>query len=192
MLLEALKFLVRTGLDLMACAFFLRFWMQWTRVPYHHPFAQFVMKVTDFAVRPLRRFVPGFFGVDWSSLLLLLLAELLSVLAVSWLMGYPFTAAGTQVVPGFLLLGLASTLRLVLYVLMGLLILQAVLSWINPFSPHAPMFYALVRPVLAPFQKIIPPVGGVDITPIAALVVIQLFLIVPVTGLEQLAHGLVW
>lgn len=192
MLLEALKFLVRTGLDLMACAFFLRFWMQWTRVPYHHPFAQFVMKVTDFAVRPLRRFVPGFFGVDWSSLLLLLLAELLSVLAVSWLMGYPFTAAGTQVVPGFLLLGLASTLRLVLYVLMGLLILQAVLSWINPFSPHAPMFYALVRPVLVPFQKIIPPVGGVDITPIAALVVIQLFLIVPVTGLEQLAHGLVW
>jgi len=192
MLLDALQFLVRTGLDLMACAFFLRFWMQWARVPFHNPFAQFVVKVTDFAVRPLRRVIPGFFGLDWPSLLLLMLSELLSVLAVHWLMGYPFAAAGAQVLPGFLLLGLAATLRLVLYVLMGLLILQAVLSWINPFSPHAPVFYALARPVLAPFQKIIPPIGGVDVTPIAALVAIQLFLIVPVTGLERLAHGLVW
>ncbi|HNQ04185.1 MAG TPA: YggT family protein [Thiobacillaceae bacterium] len=192
MLLEALQFLVRTGLDLLGCAFFLRFWMQWTRVPYHNPFARFVGKVTDFAVRPLRRAIPGFLGVDWSSLLSLLLTELLCVLAVSWLMGYPFGAAGIQVLPGFLLLGLAATLRLVLYVLMGLVILQAVLSWVNPFSPHAPVFYALARPVLAPFQKIIPPVGGVDISPIAALVVIQLCLIVPVTGLERLAHGLVW
>ena len=192
MLLDALQFLVRTGLDLMACAFFLRFWMQWARVPFHNPFAQFVVKVTDFAVRPLRRVIPGFFGLDWPSLLLLMLSELLSVLAVHWLMGYPIAAAGAQVLPGFLLLGLAATLRLVLYVLMGLLILQAVLSWINPFSPHAPVFYALARPVLAPFQKIIPPIGGVDVTPIAALVAIQLFLIVPVTGLERLAHGLVW
>lgn len=191
MLLDALQFLVRTGLDLMACAFFLRFWMQWARVPFHNPFAQFVVKVTDFAVGPLRRAIPGFFGLDWASLLPLLLSELLSVLAVQWLMGYPFAAAGYQVIPGFLLLGLAAALRLTLYVLMGLLILQAVLSWINPFSPHAPVFYALARPILIPFQKLIPPIGGVDITPIAAVVVIQLALIAPVAGLERLARGLV-
>jgi len=83
-------------------------------------------------------------------------------------------------------------LRLALYVLMGLIILQAILSWVNPFSPHAPVFYALARPVLAPFQKIIPPLGGVDLAPLAALIIIQLILIAPVAALERTARGLVW
>lgn len=192
MLLDALQFLLRTGLDLLACAFFLRFWMQWARVPVHNPFAQFLMKVTDFAVRPLRRVIPGLFGLDWASLLLLFGTEFLLVVGLHWLMSYPFAAAGIQVLPGFLLLGLAAALRLVLYVLMGLIILQAILSWVNPFSPHAPVFYALARPVLAPFQKVIPPLGGVDVAPIAALIVIQLIQIAPVAALERAARGLVW
>lgn len=192
MLLDALQFLLRTGLDLLACAFFLRFWMQWTRVPAHNPFSQFLMKVTDFAVRPVRRVIPGFFGLDWASLILLFLTKLLSVLAINWLLSYPFVAAGLQVAPGFLLLGLVASLRLALYVLMGLIIFQAILSWVNPFSPLAPVFYALARPVLAPFQKIIPPLGGVDVSPLAALIIIQLILVAPVAALERAARGLVW
>jgi YggT family protein len=192
MLLDALQFLLRTGLDLVACAFFLRFWMQWARVPFQNPLAQFVVKVTDFAVRPLRRVIPGFFGLDWASLLLLLATEILSVLAIHWLMSYPFAAAGMQVLPGFMLLGVVAALRLGLYVLMGFIILQAVLSWVNPFSPFAPVFYALARPVLSPFQKIIPPIGGVDVSPLAALVLIQVLLIAPVAALERVAHGMVW
>jgi YggT family protein len=192
MLTDALRFLVSTGLDLLACAFFLRFWMQWARVPAHHPFPQFLMKVTDFAVRPARRVVPGFFGMDWASLLLLLGTKVLAVVAIHWLMGYPFAVAGIEVLPGFLALGLAASLRLGLYVLMGLIVLQAILSWVNPFSPHAPLFYALSRPVLAPFQKIIPPLGGVDLTPLAALFVLQLLLVAPVATLERLARALVW
>lgn len=189
---DAAQFLLRTAFDLLACAFFLRFWMQWGRVPFHNPFAQFVVRVTDFAVRPLRRVVPGFFGLDLSSLLLLFSAELLSVLAIHWVMGYPFAVAGAQVIPGFLLMALATALRLALYVVMGFILIQAVLSWINPFSPYAPVFYALARPVLAPFQKLIPPIGGVDITPVAALIVIQLLLLAPVAALERVAHAMVW
>lgn len=192
MLQDALQFLLRTLLDLMACAFFLRFWMQWARVPFQNPFAQFLVRITDFAVRPARRLIPGLFGLDWASLLLLLLTESLSVLALHWLMDYPFGAAGVQVLPGFALLALASALRLCLYVLMGLIILQAVLSWVNPFSPMAPVFYALSRPVLAPFQKLIPPVSGVDLSPLAALIVMQLLLIAPVTALERAARAMVW
>lgn len=192
MLLDALQFLLRTGLDLLACAFFLRFWMQWTRVPAHNPFSQFLMKVTDFAVRPVRRVIPGFFGLDWASLILLFVTKLLSVLAINWLLSYPFVAAGLQVAPGFLLLGLVASLRLALYVLMGLIIFQAILSWVNPFSPLAPVFYALARPVLAPFQKIIPPLGGVDVSPLAALIIIQLILVAPIAALERTARGLVW
>jgi YggT family protein len=66
---DAAQFLLRTLFDLAACAFFLRFWMQWARVPFHNSFAQFVVRVTDFAVKPLRRLLPGLFGLDWASLL---------------------------------------------------------------------------------------------------------------------------
>jgi len=189
---DAAQFLLRTLFDLMACAFFMRFWMQWARVPFRNPFAQFVVKVTDFAVRPIRRVVPGMFGLDWASLLLFFLAELLMLLSTHWIMGYPFAVAGFDVAPGFLLLALASSLRLGLYVMIGFVLIQALLSWINPFSPMAPVFYALARPILAPFQKFIPPIGGVDLTPLVALIVVQLILIAPVAALERFARGMVW
>lgn len=187
MFTDAAQFLLRTLFDLAACALFLRFWMQWARVPFHNPFAQFVVKVTDGLVKPLRRVIPGFFGLDWASLLPFYAAELLSVLSVQWLDGYPFAAAGFSVLPAFLLLALAAALRLALYLLIGFVLLQAILSWINPFSPHAPVFYALARPILKPFQKLVPPIGGVDLTPLVALIVVQLLLIAPVTALERMA-----
>jgi YggT family protein len=192
MFADAAQFLLRTAFDLMACAFFMRFWMQAARVPFRNPFAQFVIKVTDFAVRPLRRMLPGLFGLDWASLALFFLAELLMVLGTTWVMGYPFAIAGGAVLPGFLLMALASCLRLGLYVLMGFILIQAVLSWVNPFSPLAPVFYALSRPVLAPFQRLIPAVGGMDLSPLVALIVVQLILVAPVAALERLARGMVW
>lgn len=192
MLSDAAQFLLRTLFDLAACAFFLRFWMQWARVPFQNPFAQFVVKQTDFAVKPLRRILPGLFGLDWASLLPFFAAELLMVLSVHWVMGYPFAVADASVFPGFLLLALASSLRLMLYVLIGFVVLQAILSWVNPFSPLAPVFYALARPVVGPFQKIVPPVGGIDLSPLAALIVVQLLLIAPVAALERYARALVW
>ncbi len=191
MLTDALQFLLRTLFDLFAVAFWLRFYMQWARVPFHNPFAQFIVKVTDFAVRPARRLVPGLMGLDLASLVLCYLAELLAVLGVFWLDGYPFLIAGAGVLPGFLLLPLAAALRLAIYVLMGLIIIQAVLSWVNPFSPFAPVFYALARPCLAPLQRILPPIGGVDLTPLAALILMQLLLILPVAALEQWAGALI-
>ncbi len=189
---DAAQFLFRTLFDLAACAFFIRFWMQWARVPFHNPFAQFIVKVTDFAVKPLRRFLPGLFNIDWASLLPFFIAELLMVLSIHWLMGYPFAVAGIAVLPGFLLIALAAALRLMLYVLIGFVILQAVLSWVNPFSPLAPIFYALSRPIIGPFQKIVPPLGGIDLSPLVALIVVQLLLVAPVAALERYARGLVW
>ncbi len=192
MFVEAGQFLFQVVFDLAATAFWLRFYMQLVRVPFGNPFAQFVVKVTDFAVKPLRRVIPGFFGLDWASLILFFLAELLLVLASHWLVSYPFLAATAQVWPGFMLFALAACLRLAIYVTIGLILIQAVLSWTNPFSPVAPVFYALARPVLAPFQRFIPLVGGVDLSPLAAFVVLQLLLILPVAALDRFARSLVW
>ncbi len=192
MLTDALQFLLKVVLELAASAFWLRFYMQWMRVPFYNPFAQFIVKVTDFAVRPLRRVIPGLFGLDWASLLLFYAAELAAILGLHWLGDFPFLAAGLQVLPGFLLLALAGAIKLALYILIGLVFIQAILSWVSPYSPYAPVFYALARPVLAPLRRFIPPIAGIDITPIVAFVLIQLVLIAPVTGLERYARGLIW
>ncbi|HEX8979603.1 MAG TPA: YggT family protein [Parasulfuritortus sp.] len=192
MLQDALQFLLRIVCELAATAFWLRFYMQLTRVPYANSFAQFIVKVTDFAVRPIRRVVPGFFGLDWASLLLFFLAEFIWALGSHWLMGYPFLAASARVWPGFLLFTLASSLSLVIYILMALVLVQAVMSWVNPFTPAASVFYAMARPVLRPFQRFIPPISGIDLSPLAAFIVLQLLLIAPIAGLERLAHSLIW
>ena len=186
---DALQFLLRVFFELAGLAFWLRFYMQWTRVPFRNPFAQFLVRVTDVAVRPLRRVIPGLFGYDWASLLLLLTTQLLWVLASQWLAGYPFTAAGAGVWPGLLLLALTACLDLIIYAFIALVLLQAVISWVNPFSPMAPVFYALARPVLAPFQRFIPPIAGIDLSPLFAIVFLQLLLIAPVAALERLARS---
>ncbi|TCJ17200.1 YggT family protein [Parasulfuritortus cantonensis] len=187
---DAAQFLLRMACELAATAFWLRFYMQLTRVPFQNPFAQFVVKVTNFAVRPARRLIPGLFGLDLASLMFFLLAEFVWVVASHWLAGYPFLAAGAAVWPAFLLLTVAAAVKLVIYLLIALIFVQAIISWVNPFSPAAPVFYALARPVLAPFQRFIPPISGIDLSPLAAFVVLQLILIVPVAGLETFAHRL--
>jgi YggT family protein len=192
MLQDALQFLLKVVFELAATAFWLRFYMQLTRVSFHNPFSQFIVKVTDFAVRPARRVLPGFLGLDWASLMLFVLAELLWVLGSHLLAGYPFLAAGGAVVPGFLLFTLAACLKLAIYIVMGLILVQAVISWVNPFSPMAPVFYAMAKPVLAPFRRFIPTVGNVDLSPLAAIIVLQLLLIAPVAGLERAGHGMIW
>ncbi len=192
MLQDALQFLLRVIFDLFASALWLRFYMQWARVPFHNPFAQFIVKVTDFAVRPTRRVIPGLFGLDLASLLLFLLTETLLILASLWLAGYPLGLAGSSVLPGIGLMALAASLRLAIYICMGLVLIQAVMSWINPYSPFASVFAALSRPLVAPFQRIIPPIGGVDLSPLAVIILMQLVLVAPVAGLERYARTLVW
>ncbi len=83
-----------------------------------------------------------------------------------------------------LFLALVKLLRLTVYIIMGAVLLQALLSWVNPYHPVAPFFEALARPFLKPFQKAVPPIGGVDITPVLVLIACQLILMLPVAFLE--------
>ncbi len=192
MLQDAALFLIEVFFGLFASAFWLRFYMQWARVSFRNAFAQFIIKVTDFAVRPARKVIPGLFGLDLASLLLFFLAVSLQILASLWVVGYPFVAAGVGIWPGFLLLALAGALRLAIYVCMGLVLIQAVMSWVNPFSPFASVFHALAQPLVGPFRRIIPNIGGVDLSPLVVFILMQLVLIAPVAGLERYARGLVW
>jgi YggT family protein len=94
MLADTLAFFIQTLGGLLAVAVLLRFAMQVMRVPFSNPFAQFIVKITDFAVRPLRRVIPGWGGYDWASLFLAWLIEVVVAAALLWVKGFPFSLAG--------------------------------------------------------------------------------------------------
>jgi len=181
---EAIAFVVDVLFTLFILAALVRFWMQVFRAPYRNPIAQFTMALTDFAVKPLRRVVPGVMKLDLASLLVAWIFEfILQVILVLIRGGNPFDSPAIFSV--VLFLSFVKLIRLSIYVFMGAIFLQAILSWVNPHHPVAPFFDALTRPFLKPFQRAIPPVGGVDLSPLLALIAFQLVLMLPVTWLEQ-------
>jgi YggT family protein len=189
MLRQALAFLIETVFNLFILSALVRFWMQALRAPVRNPLAQFTMALTDFAVKPLRRVLPGFFRLDLASLLVALAAEFVLLVILALLVGTP-TGGGT-VLSAILFLAAVRLVRLTLYIIMGAVLLQALLSWVNPYHPVAPFFDALTRPFLKPFQKAVPPIGGVDITPVLVLIACQLVLMLPVAFLEGQAYGFI-
>lgn len=189
MIAGALTFLIQTLGNLFAIAVLLRFMMQLFRVPFRNPFAQFIVAVTDFAVKPLRRVIPGFLGFDWACLAVALLVELVVVVASYWLDGFPFALAGGKVWPVMLGLAAVRLLSLAVYLVIGLTLVRAVLSWVNAQTPLMPVVYELTEPFLGPLRRIIPMVANVDLTPLVLFIVCQLILMLPVMGLERALLG---
>lgn len=190
MLNQALAFILQNVTNLFLIALLLRVYMQWMRVPFQNPFAQFVVKFTDFVVRPLRRVIPGLFGLDLATLLLTVVLQFVLTLVLYALQGFPFAVAGIGVLSGFLLLALVDLLVLVCYVLMGLVLVTAVLSLVNPFSPFMVVFDSLTAPLLRPFRRIVPLVGNVDLSPMIFLLLCQFFVTFPLAWLSAWARHL--
>ena len=181
MLAQALAFVLDALFHLFILAALVRFWMQAFRASARNPIAQFTMALTDWAVKPLRRIIPGLFNLDWASLIVAFAFEFLLQFLLLLIVG---ATPNVEAVSVLLFLAFVKLIRLSMYVFMGAIIIQAVLSWVNPHHPVAPFFTALTRPFLKPFQRAIPPIGGVDITPVLALIAFQLVLMLPVTWLE--------
>lgn len=154
-----------------------RFFMQWQRVPFHNPLGLFVLKTTDWLVRPLRSVIPGLWGLDMASLVPAWLAQVLFVGLELALRGVPFDG-GAGVALGLAGMGLVELMRMAVYLVFALVLVSAVLSWIAPHSPAAPLFHRLAEPMLRPFRRIIPPIAGVDLSPLALLLLLQILLVV--------------
>ena len=189
MISGALIFLIQTLGNLFVIAVLLRFMMQLFRVPFRNPFAQFIVALTDFAVKPLRRVVPGLLGLDWACLVLALLVELSVVTAVYWLNGFPFALAGAKVWPVMLGLAVVRLLSLTIYMIIGLTLVRAVLSWVNTNTPLMPVVYELTEPFLRPLRRIVPMIAQIDLTPLVLFILCQLVLMVPVFALERALLG---
>ncbi len=185
----ALKFLIQTLGNLFVIAVLLRFMMQLFRVPFRNPFAQFIVALTDFAVKPLRRAIPGVFGLDWACLVLALVVEFVVVAAGYWLDGFPFALAGPRVWPVLIGLAVVRLVSLAVYLIIGLTLVRAVLSWVNTSSPLMPVVYELSEPFLRPLRRVVPLVANIDLTPLVLFLLCQLVLMVPVLGLERALIG---
>jgi YggT family protein len=145
----------------------LRFWMQVVRVRPPASLGQFTFQLTDWLVRPLRKLLPGVGGYDWASLIGAILVIVLATAIDLTLMA--------RFSPEYLLL--LSVLRFfewVFYGLMGLIIIEAVFSWVNPHAPLAPFVRALNYPLMRPLRRIVPPIGSIDLTPLVALLLLQI------------------
>ena len=165
-------YLVDTVFAFVVLLLLARFHFQWLRVPFRNPVGEFVLATTSWLVMPARRVIPGLAGLDLATLLL---AYALQCLAI-WI-----KAAIVGVEPALVaVLGVAALdlLRYSLYILVFAILVQVLFSWINPYAPMAPVFNAMTAPFLRPLRRFIPPLGGVDLTPLALLIVIQILLIV--------------
>lgn len=187
---NAVAFVVDTLFHIFILAALVRFWMQALRAPSRNPIAQFTMALTDFAVKPLRRVIPGLWGLDLASLAVAWAAEFLLQSILLLLLDAPL-GENPGVLTAVLYLALVKLVRLSIYVVMGAVFIQALLSWVNPYHPVAPFFDAMTAPFLRPLRKTVPPIGGVDITPVLVLIVCQLLIMLPVTWLEGHAWGLI-
>ena len=182
---NALIFLVNTVFGLFVVALLLRFYLQWARASYRNPLSEFLQALTDFMVRPARRLIPGLWGLDLATLALAWLIQLVEILVVLQIKGYGLGPAVGQSFAAAALLALILLVKIGLYIVMAAVIVQVVLSWVGPYSPLMPLANSMTRPFLSVFQRRVPPIGNVDLSPLFALVVIQLLLMLPVAWLES-------
>lgn len=180
MLLQILFFLIDTLASFFAGLMLLRFLMQLRRLSFAHPLGQFIVKLTNWAVLPLRRVVPGVGGYDWASLL----PAWIILAAVQGLqLGLVLGGNVLRWLPAAALFGVLELIHLTVVVFLALVLVQAILSWVNPYSPLARPVAELTQPILAPLQRIIPTISGIDLSPLAALLIGQVLLML-LTGVR--------
>jgi YggT family protein len=169
---QLINFVLENVAGFFTFALLIRFAMQWARAPFRNPIGHFVVTVTDWMVRPARRVIPAAWGLD---LPCLVLAWLMQMLYLSAIYGYGgFFQGGAGSVGIIALAAIIATANVACYLVIGVVIISALLSWINPHAPIAPTINALAAPLLGPFQRIIPLVGGIDLSPIALFFAVRL------------------
>ncbi len=160
-----------------------RFHFQWLRVPFRNQVGEFVVALTNWIVRPARRVIPGIAGLDLATLLAAWVVQALGL----WLLA--LVAGATAGVAALAAVAAVDLLRYSLQILLVLVIVQALLSWINPYTPLAPVMDAATRPFLRPLRRWVPPVSNFDLTP-AILILILLIALIPIAELRDAARAM--
>ncbi|AXV66160.1 MULTISPECIES: YggT family protein [Pseudoalteromonas] len=177
--MQAMQFLVEIIFDLFLMVVLLRFWLQAAKADFYNPISQFVVKATSFAVNPLRKIIPGLGGFDIASLVLAYLVAVAKLSAV-FLLFYGGWAAAPVFVTA-----LITVIKEGLNLLFWVLIIRALLSWVSQgYNPIEAVFHQLTEPMLRPIRKVIPPLGGLDLSILVLIIALQFlqFLLIDLIG----------
>ena len=189
MLTQILQFLLETFFGFMVFLLLSRFYMQLARVSFRNPIGQFVTTLSNWMVLPARRVIPGIYGLDMASLMCAWLTQIILVTLLLYLRVRGFAIdAGTDVLV-IATIGLVDLARAAIQLMIGLIIVQVVISWVNPHAPLAPLFNGLTRPFLAPLQRVVPLIGNIDLSPLVFVVLAQIAVIV-ISGLSRPLYAL--
>lgn len=170
MMHSALLFVINTVFDLYLFVITIRLIMFWVKASPFFPTTQFIMKLTDPLVKPIKRFVPAVGRIESASLIVLLLLEAIKFLIICLL------SFGWPALSGLIILVLGDAFKMFLETFFYAIIIQVIIGWMQPQSPIYFIIRQMASPVLQPFQRIIPLIAGIDISPIPALLILQLLI----------------
>ncbi len=184
-LTNPLVFLVQVLFEAYILVVLLRFFLQLTRSDFYNPLSQFIVRVTSPVLIPLRRMIPGVAGMDIAALVLAWALKTLELLIV--------TALSGVFMPGLAILGaIPGLVELSINIFLYAIIIQAILSWVNPgsYNPAASLLHSFTAPILRPVQRFIPPIGGLDLSPMVAIIGLILLKMLLIPPLQQLVAAL--
>jgi len=181
-----LVFLIQVLFGLYLLVVLLRFLLQIVRADFYNPISQFIVKATSPLLKPLRSIIPGFGGLDLSSLMLAWLVKFVEIFLVLLVSGkgimliYPMLMA----IPGLL--------ELTINIFLFSILIMVILSWISPggYNPAISLLHSLTEPLVKPARKLIPPMGGLDLSPMFVMIVLVLMKMLLIPPLEHLAQQL--
>lgn len=183
MLGELLAMLIETIGGFFVMLLIVRAVMRWMRISFINQIGQFILHLTNWVVVPAQKLVPAAGRLDLACLLPAWLLEALIVLLSAWVRHGALGVSG-GVLMAVLTIAVFELVKTALYLLIGVVLLAAILSWVNPYSPLAPTLNMLARPFLRPIQRVLPPISGIDLSPLVLLLVLQvmLFLLASLRG----------
>lgn len=182
-LVNVATFLIDTFFTLYIFAVVLRFLLAWSKANFYNPVSQFLVTVTNPVLVPIRRVVPSLGSVDTASVVLAVGLKIIQLWLLASIAGANYSIAALAVV------ALLQILELVVYIYIFSIIIQALLSWVSPGTQHfgnpmASLLYSLNEPLLRPARRVIPQMGGLDLSPLVVIIVLNVILII----LKSLYH----
>jgi YggT family protein len=183
---NAIEFLIQTLFGLYLVAIMLRVLLQLTRADFYNPVSQFLVKVTNPPLIPLRRVIPGFMGIDFAAVVLMIVIKMVEIFLIVLIKGVSVNFFGVVV------LAIAELFRLLINVYFFTILIQVVLSWVNPgsYNPAVSLLYSINEPLLGRARRMIPPISGFDLSPIVVIILLQLISILLVQPIADLGQGL--
>ena len=183
---NAATFLIETLVGLYILIVMLRFLLQWARADFYNPVSQFIVKATQPPLAPLRRVIPGVAGLDMAALVFMFALKFMELWLITAILGF------TPQVGGLAMLSIAELLGLMINVFVFSILIQVIISWVNPgmYNPVMGLLHSLNEPLLGPARRVIPPISGLDLSPIAVIIFLQLVSMLAVAPIRDVAKSM--